>query len=80
MDDMIKSTLNKPKFGFSFYKSPSNDMLMKKVKNGRTDRSKNPDYHEQVRKKNGWVPGADRYDLTTDWTKSLPKNRGKFKK
>lgn len=37
MDDMINSTLNRPKFGYSFYKSPSNDMLMKKVKNGRTN-------------------------------------------
>ena len=50
MDDMIQSTLNRPKFGFSFYKSPSNDMLMKKVKNGRTNLSKNPDYHEHVKK------------------------------
>jgi len=79
MDDMLRSHLNKPKFGFSFYKSPSNTMLMKKVKNGPTNKSPNPDFHEQVKKKKGWVPGADRYDVTTDWTKALPKNRGKFK-
>ena len=35
VDDMVRSTLNRPKFGHSFYKSPSNDMLMKKVRNGR---------------------------------------------
>lgn len=80
MDDMIRSTLNRPKFGYSFYKSPSNDMLMKKVRNGRGDQAKNPDYHEQVKKQKGWVPGADRYDITTDWTKALPKTRGMFKK
>ena len=46
MDDMLRSHLNKPKFGFSFYKSPSNTMLMKKVKNGPTNKSPNPDFHE----------------------------------
>lgn len=80
VDDVVNSTLNKPKFGFSFYKSPSNDMLMKKVWNGKANQAPNPDYQEQVKKKKGWVPGADRYDVSTDWTKSLPKNNGKFKK
>jgi hypothetical protein len=44
MQDMIDYSLNKPQFGMGFYKSPSNEMLMKRIPNGRADRSKNPDF------------------------------------
>ena len=40
VDDMINGILNKPQFGHSFYKSPSNEMLMKKIKFGNSNREK----------------------------------------
>ena len=75
---MIDYSLNKPQFGMGFYKSPSNEMLMKRIPNGRADRSKNPDFQERTQKKVGWIPSPSKYNLTIDWTKELSKNNGKF--
>lgn len=44
MQDMIDSALNKPAFGMGFYKSPSNEMLMKRIPNGKADKQKIPDF------------------------------------
>ena len=45
MQEMVASqTYDKPAFGMGFYKSPSNEMLLKRVPNGKSDRSKNPDF------------------------------------
>jgi hypothetical protein len=44
MQEMIDSQCDKPPFGMNFYKSPSNEMLLKRVPNGRADRTKNPDF------------------------------------
>jgi len=44
MQEMIDSQCDNPPFGMNFYKSPSNEMLMKRVPNGRSDRTKNPDF------------------------------------
>lgn len=78
MQDMIDSALNKPAFGMGFYKSPSNEMLLKRVPNGKSDKQKIPDFQERANKKVGWIPSPSKYNLTIDWTKELSKNNGKF--
>ena len=64
----------------SFYKSPSNEMLLKKIKLGVSDKEKLQSFLAIHQKKKQWVPSPDKYKLDSDWNNLLPKNAGKFLK
>ena len=80
VDDMINGILNKPQFGHSFYKSPSNEMLMKKIKFGNSNREKLLSFGANAQKIKDWVPSPSQYNLEIDWSNTLPKDSGKFKR
>ena len=69
--------MNVPPFGDKFYHSPSNEMLMKKIPFGKSNKEKGSSFAEQVMKKKAWVPGPI-YKREIDWATTLPKNNGKF--
>lgn len=62
----------------SFYKGPSNEMLLKKIQFGTSSKEANKSFIEQVIKKKAWVPGPI-YKRDIDWNTNLPKFDGKFK-
>lgn len=64
----------------SFYKSPSNEMLLKKIKLGVSDKEKFLSFLAIHQKKKLWVPSPDKYKLETDWNNTLPKTTGRFLK
>ena len=53
-------------------------MLFKKARYGKSNKSKKTNFEEKILKEKGWVPGANKYDLTIDWSKRFHANTGKF--
>ena len=79
VNDVVNGILNKPEFGHSFYKTPSNEMLMKKVPFGHSAKYKHLTFGAQVMKDKQWVPSPSLYKLDYNWQNMLPKDNGKFK-
>ncbi len=52
----MNSGLKKTTFGFNFYNTPSNEMLLKKVPLGKANKEKNLSFAEKIQKKKMWVP------------------------
>ena len=77
--DIVSATLGEKEWGMTAYKSPSNEMLLKKIPLCVSDKSKQKSFIDIVQKKGGWVPGPV-YNRDIDWNNVLPKNAGKFKK
>lgn len=48
IEDIVNSGLRKRQFGFDFYNTPSNEMLLKKVPLGKNDREKNLSFAEKI--------------------------------
>jgi len=57
VNEVVEQTLNKPAFGMSFYKTPSNEMLLKKIPFGKTAKGKNFGFAEIAQRKKSWIPG-----------------------
>ena len=75
---IVDNSLNVSEFGMPFYKSPSNEMLLKRIQYGPSDKEKKLSFAEQVQNKKSWVPGPN-YTLTQDWP-ILPAKSGHFNK
>lgn len=79
VNDVVNGIINKPEFGHSFYKTPSNEMLMKKIPFGHSQKYKHFTFGAQVMKDKAWVPSPSLYKLDYNWNNMLPKDNGKFK-
>lgn len=79
IQEYVKTTTNANEYGHSFYKTPSNEMLMKKIPMGLSSKEKNFTFAEQIQKKKAWVPGPI-YNREIDWKTNIPKNKGQFMK
>jgi len=67
IQEVVDQALNKPAFGMSFYQSPSNEMLLKKIPFGRGAKGKNYSFAEMAQRKKSWIPGPH-YNVLYDWT------------
>jgi hypothetical protein len=65
--DVVDSSLRKSPFGHNFYRSPSNEMLLKKAPFGLSNKKKYDDFQSEIQKKKGWVPSPDKYKLDINW-------------
>lgn len=79
VQDFVNISLGTSPFGDTAYKTPSNEMLIKKTPGGRADKLKKISFVEHASKKKSWIPGPI-YNREIKWNGVLPANAGKFKK
>lgn len=77
--DVVEGITRPNPFSIAAYEAPSNEMLMKKVPFGHSDKTTNQSFIDQVKKSKNWVPGPV-YNRAIDWEKEIPVNTGKFKR
>lgn len=65
VDDVVSGS-TKPPFGMGFYKTPSNESLMKKIHFGTVEKAKLTTFVEQIQKRKAWIPGPQ-YIKLYDW-------------
>lgn len=63
----VRMKYEKQPFGHSFYKSPSNEMLLKKIQYGKSDRDKQKSFLDKQQNSTKYIPGAGTYKREWDW-------------
>lgn len=80
VNDVVKSNLRQSPFGIEYYNPPKIERAyLLKPYLGRMDRQKVKNFAELEAKNKAYVPGPQ-YNTTTDWTKTMPNQTGRFLK
>ena len=69
IDQYVNALVQKSQYGMKDYYLPSNEMLLKKVPFGKSDKEKNASFVAVVEKNKAWVPAPNKYPFKNDWAK-----------
>ena len=81
IEDVVKSNMKKPAFGFDFYNPPKVERAYLQARIVQIGKAKLPNFAEIEAKRKSFVPGPPNYNTTLDWSKdNIKGNRGRFLK